>query len=81
MVYHKSFGEQRPRDLLENLDIYRLASMTKAVTCVAIMQLSEDGGLIDLDDPISKYLPVYENQMVLDEMKKMSRLNLHYSAC
>lgn len=38
-VYHKSFGDQRPNDPLQNSDIYRLASMTKAVTSVAIMQL------------------------------------------
>lgn len=36
--------------------IFRIASMTKAVTSVAIMQLVEQG-LIDLDAPASNYLP------------------------
>ena len=36
--------------------IYRIYSMTKPVTAVAILMLQEDGKL-DLDDPITKYLP------------------------
>ena len=67
LVYYKSFGDQRPNDPLQNTDIYRLASMTKAVTSVAVMQLSERG-VIDLDDPVYKYIPAFENQVVLDEV-------------
>ena len=69
LVYFKSFGDQKPNDPLQNSDIYRLASMTKAVTCVAVMQLSERG-LIGLDDPVSKYIPAFKNQVVLDEFNK-----------
>jgi methyl acetate hydrolase len=36
--------------------IFRIASMTKPVTSVALMQLVEQGR-IGLDDPTSKYLP------------------------
>ena len=36
--------------------LFRLASMTKPVTAVAVMKLAERGAL-DLDDPIGKYLP------------------------
>jgi len=36
--------------------IFRIASMTKAITSVAVLQLWERG-LIDLDDPAEKYLP------------------------
>jgi methyl acetate hydrolase len=36
--------------------IFRIASMTKPVTSVALMQLVEQGR-IGLDDPASKYLP------------------------
>ncbi len=38
--------------------IYRLASMTKPVTAVAVMILSDEGRL-KIEDPISKYLPEY----------------------
>ena len=67
VVYFKSFGDQKPNDALQNDDIFRLASMTKAITAVSIMQLAEKG-IIALDDPASKYLPAFENQLVLDEM-------------
>jgi CubicO group peptidase (beta-lactamase class C family) len=43
--------------------IYRLASMSKPITAVAVMQLVEQGKL-NLEDPISKYLPAYEKQRV-----------------
>lgn len=46
-------------------DIFRMASMTKAVTCVAIMQLVEQGK-VDLDDPLSKYFPAFSKTGVLD---------------
>ena len=43
--------------------IYRLASMTKPITAVAIMQLIEQGKL-KLEDPISKFLNEYEKPEV-----------------
>src|SRR4051794_30573027 len=36
--------------------LFRIASMTKPVTSVALMQLVEQGGLT-LDDPAERYLP------------------------
>lgn len=44
--------------------IFRLASMTKPITCVAVMKLWEDGKL-NLDDPVSKYIPEFKNPNVL----------------
>src|SRR5437762_3413767 len=38
--------------------VYRLASLTKSLTAVAVMQLVEAGKL-DLDAPIQKYWPSY----------------------
>ncbi len=40
--------------------IFRLASMTKPVTAVAVLLLAEQGKL-SLDDPIEKYLPAFCN--------------------
>jgi CubicO group peptidase (beta-lactamase class C family) len=45
--------------------LFRIYSMTKAVTSVAIMMLVENGQL-SLDDPASKYLPEFANVTVLD---------------
>ena len=44
--------------------IFRIASMTKPVTSVAIMILLEQGKL-SLDDPVSKYLPAFAKLQVL----------------
>jgi CubicO group peptidase (beta-lactamase class C family) len=43
--------------------LFRLASMTKPVTAVAILMLMEEGKLI-LSDPVSKYIPEFENPRV-----------------
>jgi CubicO group peptidase (beta-lactamase class C family) len=48
--------------------VFRLMSMTKAVTSVAAMMLVEEGKL-RLDDPVSKYLPEFKNQEVLSPGK------------
>ena len=43
--------------------LFRLASMTKPVTAVAILMLMEEGKLI-LSDPVSKYIPEFKNPRV-----------------
>jgi CubicO group peptidase (beta-lactamase class C family) len=43
--------------------IFRMASMTKPVTSLALMMLQEEG-LFLLDDPISKFLPEFKNPKV-----------------
>ncbi|MFY0593129.1 serine hydrolase domain-containing protein [Roseivirga sp.] len=68
VVYDKSFGFRSSKNekAYGEGDIWRLASMTKAVTSVSIMQLFERGQ-IDLDDPVHKYIPAFKDQVVLDE--------------
>ncbi len=44
--------------------IFRIASMTKPITSVAVMKLWEEKK-IDLDDPVSKYIPEFKNPQVL----------------
>jgi CubicO group peptidase (beta-lactamase class C family) len=46
--------------------IFRIASMTKPVTSVAIMMLV-DAGKVKLDDPVSKYLPEFKGRPVIDK--------------
>ena len=45
--------------------LFRIASMTKAITSLALMQLVEQGR-IALDDPAEKYLPELANQKVIE---------------
>lgn len=44
--------------------IFRICSMTKAITSLAVMMLYEDGRFL-LDDPVSKYIPEFKNPKVL----------------
>jgi CubicO group peptidase (beta-lactamase class C family) len=43
--------------------LFRMYSMTKPITTVAVLILYEEGRL-QLDDPISKYIPAFKNQVV-----------------
>lgn len=67
IVYEYTAGNRTSKNEVpyQSDDIYRIASMTKAVTSVAVMQLFEQGK-IGLDDPVYKYIPAYKNQVVLD---------------
>jgi CubicO group peptidase (beta-lactamase class C family) len=65
IAFHRCHGK---RDLARNADatpdtIYRLFSMTKALTSVAAMMLYEEG-FFQLDDPISRWLPAFAGQRV-----------------
>lgn len=44
--------------------IFRIASMTKAITLVAAMMLMEKD-IIQLDDPVSKFIPEFQEMQVL----------------
>ena len=67
IVYNKNFGykDLEKTDAYKKDDIFRLASMTKALTTVSIMQLFEQGKL-GLDDPIFYYIPAFAQSKVLD---------------
>ena len=49
---------------METDTLFRIASMTKAVTSVAVMQLYETGALM-LTDPVARYLPAFARTEVL----------------
>jgi methyl acetate hydrolase len=58
VIYQGAFGvaDASTGRRLEIDAVFRIASMTKAITSVAAMQLVEEGRL-QLDDPADKYLP------------------------
>jgi CubicO group peptidase (beta-lactamase class C family) len=64
-VYHQSFGVQDvvSKAPITDQTIFRLFSMTKAITSVVAMQLVDDGKL-PLEDPIAKYIPSFANVKV-----------------
>ncbi len=69
-VYHESFGVQDviTKAPITDKTIFRLFSMTKAITSVAAMTLIDDGK-IKLDDPVAKYIPSFANVKVGVEKK------------
>jgi CubicO group peptidase (beta-lactamase class C family) len=69
IVYYKAFGmaDNESGKELKRDAIFRIASQTKAITSTAIMMLWEDGKF-KLDDPISKYIPEFKNEQVLDTL-------------
>ncbi len=71
IVYQKAFGsaDNTSGRAMKVDDIFRIASMSKAVTSTAVMMLWEQG-LFQLDDPISKYIPEFKNPSVLDSFNE-----------
>jgi D-alanyl-D-alanine carboxypeptidase len=61
MVYNRAFGlADGPRQIVATPEtVYHWWSMTKIPTAIAIMQLQEKG-LLDIDDPVEKYLPFFQ---------------------
>jgi CubicO group peptidase (beta-lactamase class C family) len=64
-VYHQSFGVQDvvSKAPITDQTIFRLFSMTKAISSVVAMTLVENGK-IKLDDPVSKYIPSFADVKV-----------------
>jgi len=65
VVYEKTLGVRDPRvgDPMTRDAIFRIHSMTKPITSVAVMQLVEEGR-IHLSEPIAKYIPELANLKV-----------------
>ena len=68
IAYYKSFGYNslETKSAMNKDDIFRIASQTKAITSVAMMMLFEEGKFL-LDDAVSKYIPAFKKQQVLDK--------------
>src|SRR3984957_2841507 len=68
VVYHEAFGVRDPATgaPMQKDSIFRIYSMTKPITGVAVLMLVEDGK-IRLTDPVSKYLPALKNPKVMVE--------------
>ncbi|MGE0453341.1 MAG: serine hydrolase domain-containing protein [Vicinamibacteria bacterium] len=65
VVQEESFGmaDVESKTAMRTDTIFRIASMTKAVTSVAVMMLVEEGRLA-LQDPVSRYIAAFEKTSV-----------------
>ncbi len=66
LVYLQALGSRdlEQRDAMPPDALFRLYSMTRPVTSLAILMLRDDG-LLELDDPVRTYLPRFSGQRVL----------------
>ena len=71
IVYHKAFGmaDNAAGRAMKPDDIFRIASQSKAITSTAVMMLWEEGKL-QLDDPVSKFIPEFKNPQLLKTFNK-----------
>jgi CubicO group peptidase (beta-lactamase class C family) len=67
VAYQQEFGfaDVEKKLPLKKDAIYRIFSMSKPITGVAVMILFEEGRFL-LDDPVSKYVPCWKNLQVFD---------------
>src|SRR6186997_375867 len=70
VVFNKAYGynDLETKTPLDKNGIFRIASQTKAVTTVAVMMLWEEGKF-SLDDPVSKFIPSFAHQQVLEKFE------------
>ncbi len=71
IVYYKSSGynDLQTKEPLTKTGIFRIASQTKAITSVAVMMLYEEGKFL-LDEPVSKYIPSFAKETVLQKFNE-----------
>lgn len=72
VIYENCFGLAGEGRELTSDTVFRLASMTKPITCAAILKLI-DRGLLSLDDNLDKFIPEYAEMNIggLDENKSI----------
>lgn len=64
-VHAVGFQDVEKKIPMKTNAIFRIASMTKPITSVAIMMLYEEGKLL-LTDPVSKFIPAFKSSRVLE---------------
>jgi len=87
IAYHKAFGfaDIESGTKMDTDRIFRLASMTKPITSVALLTLYEEGKF-QLSDPLEKYIPAFKDvkvfagfdnngKMILEEPKR--KITIH----
>jgi CubicO group peptidase (beta-lactamase class C family)/D-alanyl-D-alanine dipeptidase len=80
IVWAKGFGFANPKDktIATAETVYRVGSVSKLFTDIAIMQLVEQGK-IDLDAPVTRYLPEFRPRNPFGKPITLRQLMLHRS--
>ena len=71
LVYYKALGydDAEKKTPMRKDETFRIASQTKAITSTAVMMLFEEGKFL-LDDAVSKYIPEFTKQQVIDQFNE-----------
>ena len=69
VVHFEKYGMQDDNQPMHFDTIFRIASMTKPITSVVILILYEEGYFL-LDDPITKFIPEFNDIKVYSKMDK-----------
>lgn len=71
IIFQKSYGVKNPKtnEKYNYDDIFRIASMTKAITSFGVLKLWEKG-LIEFDDPIKKYIPEFNYVEIINSFNE-----------
>ena len=75
VIFKKAYGFQDKKELIsmQPNSIFRIASQTKAIVSIGILQLVDEGKC-SLDDPIEKFIPAFGSQLVLERQNSNERL-------
>jgi CubicO group peptidase (beta-lactamase class C family) len=67
IAYFKAFGmaDREAKKPMRTDSIFRICSMSKPITSVAVMMLYEEGRFM-LDEPVSDFIPEFKDMKVLD---------------
>ncbi len=81
LIYKTDYGmaDVENKIPLNDRHLFRLASMTKPITGVCIMQLVEQGKL-SLDDPAEKYIPAFKDMVVAEYDSEEHLTGMHPSS-
>lgn len=65
IAYFEPFGQADVDTVMQTDTFFRIASMTKPLISLAVLQLYEEGKLL-LSDPVAKYIPEFARTKVLE---------------
>ncbi len=73
VMYHEAFGQSSTvrQTPMARDTIFNMASMTKAITSVAVMMLVDEGK-VSIDDDVARYLPQFANPVVVSRFEEGS---------
>ncbi|BBL71525.1 serine hydrolase domain-containing protein [Methylogaea oryzae] len=71
IAYFEPFGQADEDKPMRKDTMFRIASMTKPLVSVALLQLYEEGRLL-LSDPVAKYIPEFAHPKVLEMLPEGS---------